>query len=101
MKGSIIGDIVGSQYEFDKLTYMSDYETREDLTDITAYTNNLLPRNLTFRDLSGNRFSFVFRRRPKCLHVRHFTLVLENNETGHDMSIVSAQIFFNYQGRQR
>lgn len=83
------------------ITYLSDYEQRKDLTDIVAYTNNLVPRNLSYRDLSGNLFSFVFRRKPKCLHVRHFSMTFENNETGHDMSIVSAQIFFNYQGRER
>lgn len=84
-----------------QITYLSDWEQRRDLTDVVAWTNNLVPRNLTYRDLSGNLFSFVFRRRPKCQHVRHFTMTLENNEVGHDMSIVSAQIFFNYQGRER
>lgn len=84
-----------------RLIYLSDYEQREDLTPLSSYTWLLVPRDLTFRSLAGRGFASVFRRRPACRRIRHFTMLLENNIAGQDLSIVSAQIFFNYQGRQR
>lgn len=84
-----------------RLMYISDYEQREDLTPLSSYTWILVPRDLTFRSLAGRGFASVFRRRPACRRIRHFTMRLENNVAGQDLSIVSAQIFFNYQGRQR
>ena len=84
-----------------RLRYVTDYEKRYDLTDLTGYSNHLVPRDLSFRCLYGRTFSYVFRRKPKCLHVRHFAMELSNAVVGCDMSIISAQVFFNYQGRQR
>lgn len=83
------------------LTYITDYETREDLTKLQALIWSLVPRNLTFRSLRGLGFAEVFRRKPMCRRVRHFTMKLENNELGEDLSVVSAQIFYTFQGRQR
>lgn len=83
------------------LTYMTDYEVRKDLTTLKATAWRLTPRNLTFRDLSGSGFANVFRRKAHCRRVQYFTMKLENNTPGTDMSIVSAQIFYTYQGRQR
>lgn len=83
------------------LTWGTDYETRKDRTPIRSYTWSLLPRNLAFRYLGVMRFATVVRRRPGCRHVRHFFMRLENQTEGTDMSVVSAQIFYKYQGRQR
>lgn len=84
-----------------KLTYITDYEVRADLTDLSHVVWSLVPRDLSFRSLAGTGFGAVFRRRPMCRRVRHFTMQLENNIVGQDLSIVSAQVFYNYQGRLR
>lgn len=84
-----------------ELTYITDYETRKDLTPLSHIAWRLVPRNLTFRSLAGVGFGASFRRRPMCRRVQHFAMQLENNVISEDMSIVSAQIFYNYQGRLR
>ena len=83
------------------LQYLTDYETREDLTTLNAESWLLVPRDLTYRNLSGSGFAHVFRRKPHCRRVKYFTMRLENNDPLKDMSIVSAQIYYTYQGRQR
>ena len=83
------------------IEYSSDYERRKDLTPIRSYTWKFLPRNLTYRFLGFARFATVARRRPGCRHVRHFTMTLSNNKAGMDMAVLSAQIFYNFQGRER
>ena len=82
------------------IKYMTDYEDRYDLTPIRSMSWQLVPRNLAFRYLGVQRYAVVQRRRPECRHVRHFTMRLENNILGQDLSIISAQLQFNYQGRQ-
>jgi hypothetical protein len=84
-----------------KLTYITDYEIRADLTPLKVRHWLLVPRNLSYRSLVGRGFAEVFRRRPMCRRVRHYTMRLENNEVGEDLSVVSAQVFFNYQGKDR
>lgn len=83
------------------ITYQTDYETRQDLTPIRAYSWRMVPRNLAYRYLGVRRFATVAKRRPICRHVRHFSMKLENCEFGADMSVVSAEIFFQYRGRER
>ena len=83
------------------VTYITDYETRKDLTKLEHVSWTLSPRDLSFRTLAGAGFGAAFRRRPMCRRVRHFTAQLDNNIAGQDLSIVSAQIFYNYQGRLR
>lgn len=83
------------------LRYITDRESRKDSTPLKTMNWLLWPRNLEYRSLKGRGFAEVFRRRPLCRRVRHFTMELENNELGQDLSVVSAQIFYNYQGRQR
>lgn len=83
------------------LTYITDYETRRDLTDLTHLSWHLSPRDLSYRSLAGVGFGAVFRRRPMCRRVRHFSMQLDSAIRGQDLSIVSAQIFYNYQGRLR
>lgn len=84
-----------------RIIYGTDYETREDLTPVKRYSWKLHPRNLNRRYLGVDRFAAVARRRPGCRHVRHFYMRLENNETATDMSVISAQIFYKYSGRDR
>ena len=83
------------------VTYVTDYERRKDLTDLKVRHYRLIPRNLAYRSLLGRGFAEVFRRRPMCRRVRHFTMRLENWAEGEDLSVVSAQIFYNFQGRER
>lgn len=83
------------------ITYLTDYEVREDLTPIRAFSWRLSPRNLSHRFLGVVRFATVARRKPGARHVRHFSMRLENNDLATDMSVISAQIFYRYQGRDR
>ena len=84
-----------------RVTYQTDEERRVDLTDIVSYCWRLSPRDLTHRYLGVTEFAVNAARRPGCRHVRHFTMTLENNEPFCDMSLVGAQIYYNYQGRDR
>lgn len=83
------------------ITYRSDWEERNDLTPIVSYCWRLVPRNLLYRFLGAERYATVARRRPGCKNVRHFSMRLENNVPGNDLSVISAQIFYTLQGRQR
>lgn len=84
-----------------KLLYITDYERRQDLTDLSHLAWHLAPRDLSYRSLAGAGFGAAYRRRPMCRRIKHFTMQLDNNIAGQDLSIVSAQIFYNYQGRFR
>ena len=83
------------------LCYITDYGQREDPVGLRAWSWLLSPRNLSFRALNGRRFAMIFRRRCACRGVKHFTMRLSNAERGQDLSVVSAQVFYNEQGRQR
>ena len=83
------------------ITYTTDYEVRKDLTNIRSWSWRLAPRNLAYRYLGVTRFATVARRRPGCRHIRHFAITLENNKVGTDMSVISAQIYYTFQGRDR
>ena len=84
-----------------ELMYITDYEKQKDLTNLSTRVWRLVPRNLAQRSLSAIGFGAAFRRRPLCRRVRHFTMRLDNNGVGEDLAIVSAQVFYNYQGRLR
>ena len=84
-----------------RIRYDSDYEPRHDQTEIRSLSWRLVPRNLAYRCLSIQRFAHVARRKPGCRHIRHFSVRLENNEPAQDLSIISAQIYFRYLGRDR
>lgn len=83
------------------ITWETDHENRKDLTPIILLHYSFVPRDLHFRYLGFNTYANVAVRRPGCRHIRSFTMVLENNEPGADMSLVSAEVFYNYQGRDR
>ena len=84
-----------------ELQYITDYERRYDLTPLTVRYWRLAPRNLSYRSLATLGFAAVFRRRPMCRRVRHYTMRLTNNGLGEDLSIVTAQVFYNFQGKDR
>jgi len=102
-----------------RVTYKTDYETRDDLSgygsweeatnppepddkaSIASRSWRLVPRNLRWRDLSVYPFAYVARRRPGCRHVRHFTAILRCTGAGYDMPLLSAQVMYKYEGRDR
>jgi hypothetical protein len=84
-----------------QLQYITDYEERWDLSPLVHLAWALVPRDLSYQILSGRGFGASFRRKPMCRRIRHFTMKLYNNVTGQDLNIVSAQVFYNYQGRTR
>lgn len=59
------------------------------------------PWNLRWREMSVTPFAAVFHRRPGCKNVRHFAMVIECKEAGYDMPILSAQVLYKYEGRER
>lgn len=83
------------------ITYETDYGSRRDLTPVACFSWRLFPRDLRRRMLAVRQFAHVAVRKPGCRHVRHFTMRLTNNEAGCDMSLVSAQIVFTVQRRNR
>lgn len=84
-----------------RLTYLTDRQERVELTPIRSMSWRLCPRNLAFRALRGQRFAHVAVRRPNCRHVQYFGLRLENDEPGADMSIVSAEVYFTRDRREK
>jgi|GEM_PF-1564216 len=84
-----------------QITWVTDYETRADLTPILCLGWRLAPRNLLLRYLGLRNFANTAVRKPGCRHVRHFTMVLENDTAYRDMSLVSARIDYVFQGRDR
>lgn len=84
-----------------RLTYETDRQQRTDLTPIRSLSWRLCPRNLAFRALRSQRFAHVAVRRPNCRHVQYFGLRLENDEPGADMSIVSAEVYYTRDRREK
>lgn len=84
-----------------RVTYTCDYSKRVDPKNLVSHSWSLVPRNLEFRDLSCAPYSAVFRRKPGYHNIRHLGVQLYNDEAGIDLSIGSAQIFYNFRGRQR
>lgn len=83
------------------IRYDTDYEQRYDLTPILSYSWKLSPRNLAYRYLGVPKYAHVERREPLCRNIKHFSMRLENNIVGQDMAVMSAQLFYNFQGRYR
>lgn len=83
------------------IRYDTDYEQRYDLSPIRSYSWKLSPRNLSYRYLGVPRYAHVERREPQCRNIKHFSMRLENNTAGQDLAIISAQLFYNFQGRYR
>lgn len=86
---------MGSATDLDaELTYYTDLETRKDLTNLVYDTSAVDPHKV------HNDFGVVFKRKPMCRRVQFFTLKLEDDSNG-DMVLVSAHVYYNYQGKIR
>lgn len=83
------------------ITWGCDYGERVDATPIVSEMYALIPRDLSCRNLAVKQYAFVARRKPGYHNIRHFTMKLTNNKPGDDLSVVSAQIFYTFQGRER
>lgn len=103
---SALFEVRSDTYTLLTLTYESDYEVREDLTEISTRGFPLFPRDLTSLTLgpfpfAEAKYAKVARRKPGCKHVRHFGMTLRNNTPGADLAIVSAQLFYCFTGKER
>lgn len=74
--------------------YDTEYETRLDKTPIVVRARE----NQT--GLARRRV-VVAKRKTGCRHVHQFGLTLRNNGVGEDLAVVSAQVFYRYQGKER
>ena len=83
-----------------ELVYITDYEERADLTNLEVVPDYEASRVVGTRPLS-DRMPAVFRRRPMCRRMLHFTMKLRNNNVNEDLELIGAQVFWNQQGRLR
>ena len=88
--------------ETTELTYRTDYEERADLTnpEVVPEADYEASRIVGTRPLSDT-VPAVFRRRPMCRRVLHFTMKLQNNNSNEDLELIGARVFWNTQGRLR
>lgn len=84
-----------------EIEWRCDWAKRVDMTPLTGSTYSLVPRDLSYRDLSCKPYPLVARRKPGWHNVHHFSLRLYNNQVGEDLSVGSIQIFYNFRGRTR
>ena len=84
-----------------RICWLTDHGSRWDGTPIVTRNWRLVPRDLRFRFLEIRRFAHVAVRKPGCRHVRHFSLRLENDRPGCDMSVVSAEVTAAFVGKER
>ena len=97
---SVIVTLGAFESENTELTYITDYEERADLTNLDVVPDYDASRTVGTRPLN-NIVPAVFRRRPMCRRMLHFTMKLRNNNINEDLELISAQVFFNTQGRLR
>lgn len=83
------------------ITYVTDYGSYNDKTNIVTRQWSLVPRNLSFRMLAPMFFAYTAKRVPPARHIQHFGIHLENNKVGQDLAILSVQIFYRFTGRMR
>ena len=99
---SVIVTLGAYELENTRLSYLTDYETRQDLTNLRVVSASSYEANRTVGTRpQSDRFPAVFRRRPMCRRVLHFTMKLENNNRNEDLELIGAQVFYNLQGRLR
>ena len=99
---SIIVTLGAYEPENTGLWYLTDYETRKDLTNLQVVDNAIYEANRVVGTRpDSNRVPAVFRRRPMCRRVLHFTMKLVNSNLNEDFELVGAQVFYNLQGRLR
>ncbi len=114
---SVIVTLGAYELENTRLSYLTDYETRADLTNLrivplqtgdSSVSSAALPTQSRPQSSAGvgtrpqsDSFPAVFRRRPMCRRVLHFTMKLENNNLNEDLELIGAQVLYNLQGRVR
>ncbi|MBQ2048510.1 MAG: hypothetical protein II487_05970, partial [Schwartzia sp.] len=97
---SVILTLGAFERENTELTYITDYEERADLTNLEVVPDYEASRAVGTRPLS-DKVPAIFRRRPMCRRVLHFTMRLKNNNVNEDLELIGAQVFWNQQGRLR
>lgn len=88
------------------IRYDTDYETRYDKTEIHTWSWSWVPMDLGkqilgYYNLEAPRYAKVAKRKPGCRHVRHFSMALSNATPGEDLAVVSAQVYYRLQGKER
>ena len=84
---------LGTEFASDtRLIYYSDYETRQDLTNLSVTPP---------ASQAGAYIPAVFKRRPMCRRTYHFAFALQNGNKDEDLALISAQVLFNKQGKIR
>lgn len=76
-----------------QVTWACDFAEREDATNLTV--------TIPAGQEPNRSFAAVFRRNPGFHSLRHLSARLYNYTAGEDLSFVSAQIIYEYRGRQR
>lgn len=76
-----------------RVTWSCDFFSREDPTHLTV--------TIPAGQEPNRALPAVFRRNPGFHSLRHLSARLYNNTAGEDLSFVSAQIIYEYRGRQR
>ena len=99
---SVIVTLGAYEPENTELWYHTDYETRQDLTNLQVVADAEYEANRVVGTRpDSSRVPAVFRRRPMCRRVLHFTMKLINSNLNEDFELVGAQIYYNIQGRLR
>ncbi len=76
-----------------RITWSCDFAEREEATNLTV--------TIPAGERPNRSFAAVFRRNPGFHSLRQLSARLYNNTAGEDLSLVSAQIIYEYRGRQR
>lgn len=84
-----------------EIEWRCDWAKRTDQTPLVGYSYSLVPRDLSYRDLTCTPYPLVARRKPGWHNVHHFSLQLYNNRVGEDLSVGGIQIFYSFRGRTR
>ena len=99
---SVIVTLGAYEVENTELWYLTDYETRKDLTNLQVVADAEYEANRVVGTRpDSSRVPAVFRRRPMYRRVLHFTMKLVNENLTEDFELVGAQVFYNVQGRLR
>ena len=99
---SVIVTLGAYALEDTELWYLTDYETRKDLTNLQVVdAGDYDDERVVGTRPDSTRVPAVFRRRPMCRRVLHFTMKLVNANLDEDFELVGAQIYYNIQGRLR
>ena len=99
---SVIVTLGAYELEDTELWYLTDYETRKDLTNLQVVeAGDYDDERMVGTRPDSTHVPAVFRRRPMCRRVLHFTMKLVNENLDEDFELVGAQVFYNLQGRLR